>query len=231
MNESTEGSQMSPISEPPNALPPPHVGQSTGTRSRRHRWPWVVAAIVVTGTIGAAIWWLVDSRVPESEYEEATAALATAETDVDRLNEQIVTLEAQADSLRAENQQLADEGAAVRADYEQLVTDTTALRDTLASALLAAEAEAHDLLNAGPELLAELEGAGADLADADGLLADLGYDVTFRDWAVQDESFAPLIVRWWRSTMTGSRMRGTAGTERSLAAHRRRRLHSNTCGG
>ena len=177
------------VTTPPSAAPPPDLREPAPARPRTRRWLWLVAAIAVTGIVAAGVLWLIASTVPESTYDEATDALATAEADVARREQQIAALEDEVVSLEADHRRLTDDGATLRADNQQLADDAAALRDAVVSARTAAEAQALDLLNANPEFFAGLQAAGTDFTDADWLLAELGHDVTFEEWAQQDETF------------------------------------------
>ena len=75
------------------------------------------------------------------------------------------------------------------AEATRLDGEAAALRDAVALALVVAEAQAHDVLNTGADLPAQLQAAGADFSDADALLAELGHDGTLEDWAAQEEAF------------------------------------------
>jgi hypothetical protein len=172
---------------PPGNLPPAPVRESVGTRSGR--WPWIVGAVVIAAIVGVGVSWLLATTVSQSAYDDATAELASAEADVARLEEQVAALEDEVSTVEADNRQLATDSTALRADVTRLTGEAATVRDAAALALVAAEAQAYDSLNTGTELPTQLDAGAADFTDADALLAELGHEGTFKEWAAQDESY------------------------------------------
>lgn len=172
---------------PPTTVPPPPAGEPV--RSSARRWPWVVGAVAIAAIVGLGVWWLLSTTVSESAYDEVTADLAAAEGDVARFEQQVTMLEQEVASLEADNEQLTAEGTALQADITRLTGEADAVRQGAALALLVAEAQAHDSLNTGADLPARLEAGGGDFSDADALLAALGHEGTFKEWAADEDSF------------------------------------------
>jgi hypothetical protein len=191
---------------PPPAPPAPDAPESKPARPGNRHWIRLVAAIAVTGLVVAGVVWLIVTTVPQSTYEETTDSLATAQADVARLEQQAVELKEDVESLqadngqlsgevatlRAENEQLTGEAATLRAESDRIAQGSAALSDAVVSARSAAEAPAFSNLNGNAEFFAELQAAGADFTDADGLLAELGHDITFQQWTQQDQSYYAL---------------------------------------
>ena len=75
---------------------------------RRKRWPWVVAGLVVVALLLAGgVWWLIDSTVPTSDYDEVVAELEVAEEALAASEEALVAEEASSAELEAELSGLA----------------------------------------------------------------------------------------------------------------------------
>ncbi len=93
---------MSIVHEEPVRTAPEQVsGRSSPVTpsADRRRWRWLVAALVVAAmVIGGGLWWLLDSTVPVSDYDDVLAELAATEealahSRTDLLMEQATTAE------------------------------------------------------------------------------------------------------------------------------------------
>jgi hypothetical protein len=180
------------VTVPPPAPPAPDARPSAPADPGKRRWTWLVAGIAVTGIVVAGGMWLLVTTVPQSTHDETTASLATAQADVARLEQEVVELEEDVESLEVDNGQLSGEAATLRAENERIAEGAAALSDSVASARSAAEGQALNMLNYVPEFFAEAQAAGTDFTDADALLAELGHDVTFKEWTQQDEAYYAL---------------------------------------
>lgn len=170
----------------------PVVNEARAAPPRRRRWwLWVVSAIlVVVLALAGGIWWFLDSTVPVGDYDEAVAELLATEEALAGVEEDLAAGEAEVAELHSEIESLATENARAAQDLtdEQrrtaaLVADHAAMRIAVVSALAAAHAQATDVLNFDPDFAVEIQEAGADLSLADDLLADLGRDESFVEWA------------------------------------------------
>lgn len=67
----------------------------------RRRWPWLVAMIgVVALLMAGGVWWLHDSTVPASDYDDVVAELDATNEALERAEEASTALRAQVDDLR-----------------------------------------------------------------------------------------------------------------------------------
>jgi len=222
------------MTAPPPAPPAPDAQESSPARPGKRRWTWLIAGIAVTGIVVAGIVWFIVTTVPQSTYDETTDSLATAQADVARLDRQVVELEDEVESLESDNGRLTGEVATLRTENERIADDAAAMSDAVASARSAAEAQALNLLNYNPEFFVALQAAGADFTDADGLLADIGYDSTFKEWTQQEETYYALdramaaladdrlwdAWQRWNQSDVGSPQETAAAMEYSWRLHR-----------
>ena len=195
---------MTMIQEPPVVVVPPVPSPSPAPSPRASR-TWMVAAggVIIVGLVGALVW-VMASSVPMSDYDRATADLASAQTELD--------------TLTADNDELTARNAAVTADLESLQADHDKLVSEAAAAAIAAEAIAYLDLNNDPAFVQQVVQSGWSAATADDLLAQLGEDVTLEEWVNSGSAFsaadrsiyltgdATLIDAWnlWLDTEPGS---------------------------
>jgi hypothetical protein len=121
----------------------------------------------VVGLAGVIVW-LMATTVPTGDYDEAMADLEATQTEVTDL------AEANSD-LTADLATLSDE-------RDQLVA-------SIAATAIAAQARAYIDLNFNPMYVEEMAQAGTDFAPYDDLLATLGEDMSFEQWASSGRAF------------------------------------------
>lgn len=200
---------MTMIQEPPVVVVPPapspaSPGPGPPTRQRTS-WTWMVAAsaVIIFGLVGALVW-VMASTVPTSDYDRATADLASAQTEIE--------------TLTADNGELTARNAAVTADLESLQASHDKLVSEAAAAAIAAQAIAYLDLNNDAAFVQQVVQSGWNATTADELLAQLGEDVTLEEWVNSGSAFlaadrsvyltedATLIDAWntWLVTEPGS---------------------------
>ncbi len=182
------------------------------------RWPLLVAAIVIAAVISAGgVWWLLDSTVSQSDYDdlaaeldateeqlsdadaalvEEQAALNDAESALSTLDEELASalaasaqLRGDFEALESENASLAEDLAAARAEATGMSADLGELQATLEGGREAVEALVLMYMNFGSDFLDELTQSGVDVTVFDDLLAQLGRDETTEEWAASWDDF------------------------------------------
>jgi hypothetical protein len=168
----------------------------------------VVAAVFAAAMVAlvGVIVWLMATTVPTGDYDDAMADLEAAQTEVTTLAEA--------------NSDLTADLATLSEERDQLIA-------SVAATAIAAKARAYVDLNFDPMFVEEMAQAGTDFAPFDDLLATLGEDMTFEQWAASGRAFgaaeryvydtddAQLIDAWneWLDTEIGSAEEGAAYDE------------------
>jgi cell division protein FtsB len=182
-----------PLAPRPGTAPSGHAPKA------RRPWPWVAVGIFVAVIVGLAgvIVWLMATTVSTGDYDDAVADFEAAQTEVAALEEA--------------NSDLTADLASLSDERDQLVA-------SIAATAIAAKARAYVDLNFDEMYVDEMAQAGTDFAPFDDLLATLGEDMTFEQWAASGRAFgaaeryvydtndAQLIDAWneWLNTEIGS---------------------------
>lgn len=171
---------------PPHVPPtgPAEVRALPAPPTERKRWPWIiVSAVIITIGLAGTIWWLLDSTVPNSEYDEVVAELAASEEALVVAEADAAMLGEEAAGLRSEGDDLASELAVKIEQVAELEALSNSVHYQLADAMAAAKANAYLRLDWLPEDVAAMEDAGIDLGVPNALLQELGEDEVWTEWA------------------------------------------------
>lgn len=192
---------------------PPEVRPLPTPPKQQKRWPWILGGVMVI-VIGAAaaLWWLLDSTVPASDYDEVVAELAASDEALEAARADAAVLQEDLDARRAENDDLS---AALAVETEQ-VAELDALAESLQNqmdaAATSAKHNAYLALDWIPEDVAAMQEVGVDTTTANALLQELGETETWNEWVetenvwltrdktlaeIDDDALTDAWVRWW----------------------------------
>lgn len=112
---------MSMLHEEPVLTAPNEVsGRSSPSTPPVRRRPWLTAALVIAALlIAGGMWWLLDSTVRVSEYNDVVAELDATEEALARAQEALLAEQSSAPALIDELARLTESEAALRARFEQ----------------------------------------------------------------------------------------------------------------